>query len=251
MALLYKRKRYLNFQFIFTDMAKHAKDTLTIAAIFLLVLTISFFLYLFNFMDTAFDEDFYKKEFKEYNVYETLSGNDIEKINKDVLNYLRFEDEEKLVDNGFFTEREKMHLLDVKDIIQVTVRLYYFLLALLLFLLFLLIILLMNPLRIIKYLGIIFLVSGGLSILFTLVIFFLVNTDFSTSFSTFHNLFFEPGTFLFDGNIENIVNLYPEMLFFDITKEIVTNTMRLSFLMLIMGSLFLVIKRYVEKQKNI
>ena len=121
----------------------------------LLIIDISFLLYLLNFSNVAFDGNFYKKEFQKYDVYVKLKNYDIEKINNDVLDYLKHEKDEKLIENNFFNEREKLHLLDVKNLVQKTVKFYYFSMILVFTLLISLVFLLNKNIKIIKYLGII------------------------------------------------------------------------------------------------
>ena len=137
----------------------------------LLIIDIPFILYLSNFNSIGFDENFYKKEFQKYDVYGTLGDYDIEKINDDVLNYLRY-GEEGFIENNFFNEREKVHLLDVKNLIQKTIKFYYFSIILFFLLLVSLISLLNKNIKIIKYLGMIFLISGLLTFLDAFVFFY-------------------------------------------------------------------------------
>ena len=107
-------------------MDKKNKNLLILIISALLIIDTSFFLYLFNFKNISFDENFYKKEFQKYNVYGKLQAYDVEKINNEVLNYLKSEKEQKLIQNNFFSQREKEHFLDVKNLVQKTVRFYYF-----------------------------------------------------------------------------------------------------------------------------
>ena len=92
----------------------------------LMVLTIPFIIYGYNFNSVAFDESLYKKEFSKYNVYTKLKNYDIEIINNDVLNYLKNVKNNNLIKNDFFNEREKTHLLDVKILISKVLSIYYF-----------------------------------------------------------------------------------------------------------------------------
>ena len=86
------------------------KKLFTLIVSILMVLDVPFIIYGFNFNSVAFDEDYYKKEFSKYNVYGNLENYAIEKINSDVLNYLKNEKNNELIKNEFFNEREKIHL---------------------------------------------------------------------------------------------------------------------------------------------
>jgi integral membrane protein (TIGR01906 family) len=226
------------------------KKRLALIISILLIIDIPFILYLSNSNNLAFDENFYKKEFEKYNVYDSLEDYDIEEINSELLNYLKYEKNDVLIDNDFFNEREKTHLLDVKNLIQKTILLYYFTIILFFILLISLIFLLKRNITIIKYLGIIFLISGLLTFLDAFAFFAIINSDFASSFDVFHSIFFEQGSFLFDPSSENIVVLYPESLFFDITYSIAISTLIFSFLMFLVGILFLVIIKYKTGKFN-
>ena len=146
------------------------KDRKILIISILLIIDIQFILYLSNFNSLGFDENFYRAEFQKYGVYENLDGYDIEKINTDVLDYLRYG--KGLIENDFFNEREKEHLLDVKNLIQKTIKFYYFSIILFFLLLVSLISLLNKNIKIIKYLGMIFLISGLLTFLDAFVFFY-------------------------------------------------------------------------------
>ncbi|MBS3102369.1 DUF1461 domain-containing protein [Candidatus Woesearchaeota archaeon] len=236
--------------------AKNKKILISLVSI-LLILDVPLVLYLFNFKNTAFDENFYKKEFQKYNVYGKLQDYDVEKINNDVLNYLKSEKEES-IKNDFFIQREKEHLLDVKNLIQKTINFYYFSLILFFILLISLAFLLDQNIKIVKHFGIIFIISGALTFFEAFAFFAAVNMNFSSAFDIFHNTFFQRGTYTFDPSFENIVNLYPEQLFFGIAQRIIFNTLIFSFFLSLAGILFLAavkynalkIKKYIKGIKN-
>lgn len=236
-------------------MNRKTKKILILIILILLIIDIPFILYLFNLNNVAFDENFYKKEFRKYNVYEKLDDYDVDKINNEVLSYLRYNNKQELIENNFFNQREKDHLLDVKNTIQKTIKFYYFSIFLFFSLLILLIFLLNNNIMIIKQLGWVFFIAGILTLLDAFIFYLIINANFLSFFDTFHNFFFEKGTFSFDPSFENIVNLYPESLFFDMTYRIVINTLIFSLLLTLVGILFLVLIKFklrkIKKQKNI
>lgn len=199
----------------------------------LMILIVPVVIYLYNFNSIAFDENFYKKEFSKYNVYNNLKNNDIENINNDVLNYLQFEKNNNLIENNFFNEREKIHLLDVKDLIQIILSIYYFSMISIILLVITLIIFLKFNFRIIVKKLLIILAIGNLLTLLDAVLFFLLSKfNFNFVFDLFHKTFFSPGTFTFNPELENIVVLYPENLFFDFLVKIISNTILSSIIIL-------------------
>jgi len=191
----------------------------------LMVLLVPIILYLFNFNIIAFNENFYKKEFARYDVYSTLNEHDIEKINSDVLNYLENERENKLINNDFFNYREQAHLLDVKNLIQKTLVIYYTSVILFILLFIVLIILLdFNIKKIAKRFLLILFFGSALTLIDAFLFFLLSNINFDFLFRFFHKTFFPVGTFTFNPEFEDIVVLYPEKLFFDALIKIITKT---------------------------
>ena len=202
--------------------------------IILLILDIPIILYLFNFNSFAFNENFYKEEFKKYGIYNKLKDYDVEKVNKNVLDYLKCQNSE-LTDNGFFNEREKKHLKDVKAIMQFILFIFYFSIVLFLSLLISLIMLDRNTKSIIKNAGIVFLFSGFLTFLDGFIFLLLAKFNFNFVFELMHETFFKAGTYVFDPSLENIIVLYPQQFFYDIATNIVVNTLVLSFFLFLIG----------------
>jgi integral membrane protein (TIGR01906 family) len=208
----------------------------------LMILTIPFIIYGYNFNSVTFDENFHKKEFSKYKVYANLKNYDVESINSAVLNYLKFGKNNNLINNDFFNEREKTHLLDVKNLIQTIFNIYYFLMILIILLIITLIILLnFNLEKIAKKLLIILIIGSSLVLLDAVLFFILSNLNFDFVFDLFHNTFFISGTFTFNPESENIVVLYPENLFFDFLIKIISNTIFSSIIILFFSILFIFI----------
>jgi len=201
------------------------KELFLLTISILMILIVPIVIYLYNFNSIAFDENFYKKEFSKYNVYNNLKDYDIEKINNDVLTYLKFEKSDMLIGNDFFNEREKIHLLDVKDLIQTILSIYYFSMISIILLVITLIIFLKFNFKIIAKKLLIILAVGNLLTLLDAVLFFLLsNFNFDFVFDLFHKTLFSPGTFTFNPEFENIVVLYTENLFSDFLVKIISNT---------------------------
>lgn len=216
------------------------KKLLTLIVSILMVLTIPFIIYLYNFNSAAFDEGIYKKEFSKYNVYENLKNYDIESVNNDVLNYLKFEKNNELIKNDFFNEREKTHLLDVKNLIQAILAIYYASIILFLLLMILLVCLLnFNFKLIIKKLLIILIIGSLLTLLDAVLFFILSNFNFDFVFDSMHKTFFSFGTYTFDPAYEKIVVLYPQNLFFDFLIKIIFNAILSSIAVLFFSIVFL------------
>lgn len=211
---------------------------LTWILIFLIVVNIPFILYFSNFKVLLYNENYYKKEFQKYNVYETLKEYDIEKINKNVLDY--FKDKDEL--SGFFNEKEKSHLSDVKNLINDIS--YLFKLLILNFIILLIILYFLNKNKFRKYLGF-SLVSGGvLTFLHAFFFWLTIKLNFEETFTIFHKFFFK-GNWMFNPLTNNIVVLYPEGLFFDFAYTVVIRTLILAFILILIGLLL-----FLRKKKN-
>ena len=191
----------------------------------LMVLLIPLIIYGFNINSVVFDRNLYKEEFLKYNVYNNLKEHDVEEINDDVLDYLQSEINNELIKNDFFNEREKTHFLDVKNLIQAILNIYYFSIILFVLLIIILFILLnFNFKEIAKRFLIILMIGSFLTLLDAVLFFLLSNFNFNFVFDFFHKTFFSAGTYTFNPKLENIVVLYPENLFFDFLIKIVANT---------------------------
>ena len=202
----------------------------------LMVISVPFIIYVFNINPVVFDKGLYKQEFLKYNVYNNFGNYDIENINDDVLDYLQFEKNNKLIQNDFFNEREKTHLLDVKNLISKIFAIYYFSVILFFILLILLILLLnFNFRKIAKRFSIILLIGSFLTLLDAAAFFLLSNFNFDFVFDVFHKTFFSPGTFTFNPEFENMVVLYPENLFFDFLIKIILNVILSSIIVLFLS----------------
>lgn len=218
------------------------KKTIINILITLLVLDVPFLLYSYNFNKIVFDNDFYKKEFEKHEVYGRLEGYDVEKINNNVLDYLKNKDI-YLADDGFFNERERIHLTDVKEQVQIILYILYFSIILFFVLILLLVILNGNLKKIMKNVGIVFLFSGILTFLDAFVFWLMARGNFDFVFELMHKIFFKAGTYVFDPYFERIVVLYPQVFFYDITVKIVLDTLVISLVLVLTGTILLINKK--------
>ena len=138
-----------------------------------------------------------------------------------------------LIEDNFFNEREKAHLLDVKNLIGTILTLYYFSIGLF-FLLFILLIFLLNFKieKIVKNFLLVLLFGSTLTLLDALLLFILSNLNFDFIFDLFHKTFFVFGTYTFNPAFEKIVILYPQNFFFDILIRLIINTIISSIIIL-------------------
>ena len=201
--------------------------TVFIFLLILLVLFTNFKLYSLNF-------NYYQKEFTKLNVY-----NNIPEADKHALNLINYMNNKEELSN-FFNEQEKLHLQDVKYLINLAFIIFY--LVLILTLIFLMYFIYKK-----KYLIILdSLIISGL-IIFLLQFVFLV-TNFSSNFVLFHEILFTNDLWLFNPG-DNIVNLFPEEFFYDISLKIMLNSLIISLIFIISGLIikFKTIKSFLNK----
>lgn len=172
----------------------------------LLILILPLILFLLVLHFAGFDNVFYQKKFLEYNSKNiSLHGK--------VINFITGKINEL---PNEFNEREKQHLFDVRSLVKIsTITLYVFIILFVILLLSSAFILKVNN-KIINFVSKVLIYGGFLTLGLALILFLLINTDFSSAFGSFHKLFFQQGTYVFDPAKEIIVNLYPEELFMDL-----------------------------------
>jgi integral membrane protein (TIGR01906 family) len=212
------------------------KKTIKLILIALLILIIPPLLLLSNFKLILFNENYYKEEFRKYNIYSQFP--DADKTNSDVLDY--FKNNDKLIKNNFFNDREKQHLLDVKNLINSVFSLFNYLLLIFFILLIILVMITKNKKNLIKYISAILTYGSILTLIKILFFFLLTKLNFTSFFTSFHKLFFPQGNWLFNPAIDKIILLYPENFFYDIAQKIILDTLFWAVILFLIGTLLLI-----------
>lgn len=193
----------------------------------------------------GFGNNFYQKEFAEYNVQQDVPN--AAYLHENVINFIKGSSGE-LPNN--FNQRETQHLADVRKIVGIFRIILYTVVILFLLLFFISLKMLKPKKSAIIFIGKVFLYGGMLTMLPAIILFFLINSNFQDAFESFHRLFFEKGTYLFDPANEIIVKLYPEQLFMDLGMRI-AKLIILSSLIIILAGLFCCLtQRKQKKNKN-
>ena len=201
---------------------------LFVISLVLLIITLSFKLYIFNF-------DLYQKGFIKYNIYEKIPDAD-----KNALNLINFMNNKEEL-NDFYNEDEKLHLQDVKELYKNLNLIFY--ITLILTILFLIYFIYNKNFKMI-YSS--FLISS--LILFIIILMFFV-FDFNYLFEKFHEIVFRNDLWQLNPDKDNLINLFPEQIQYNITKKIFANVLFLAIILLILGLIirFKVIKRFLNK----
>ena len=235
-------------------MEKKKLKLFSLVIVVLLVSNIPFLLYLLSFRLTAFDENYYRSEFQKYGVYGQFPDSDIDRINSDLLHYLKYGKTNNLIESDFFSQREKEHLLDVKRLVQFTMRFFYIIILNIIILLAILACTAKKLFgriksRLIKPLSAVLIWGGALTLVHSFLLWYSAKTDFLDLFTKFHQLFFKPGSWIFD---TNIVKLYNQSFFYDIAAKIVLNTLIMALIIIVIGLLLSnpKIKKYINQRKE-
>jgi|SRR3989344_3668390 len=187
-----------------------------IVSLVLLIISLNFKLLALNF-------NFYKKEFSKLNVYEKIPDAD-----KQALNLINYHNNKEELSN-FFNDKEKLHLQDVKNLFQKLSLMFY--ISLILSIILLAYFIYTKKYKIIYFS---FLIVGIL--IFILIILFLIPlTNFDKTFTQFHLILFSNNLWQFNPETDNLVNLFPLQFFYDITKQIIINTIISSFILIILA----------------
>ncbi|MEK6943728.1 MAG: TIGR01906 family membrane protein [Nanoarchaeota archaeon] len=192
------------------------------------ILTISFIVLSVAFNIYAFNNYFYKHEFEKYGVYSEVKNAD--ELHGKVIDFIKGRTND-LPDD--FSQREKSHLEDVRNIISASNKLFYFFVVLYLVLF---VYLSKKSKNIKKEFGNIIFYGGIFTIVFGALIFLFIFFNFDSTFESFHKTFFPQGNYMFDPSKEIIVRLYPEQLFMDIGLRIAMATFIISLLLIISGA---------------
>lgn len=176
----------------------------------------------------AFQQSFYETEYAKYSQAEVIGMNDrdLMKSTNVLLDYIKDNRDDIIVEatiNGnqreVFDEREKLHMVDVKNLYANASTARYVLLAIGVFGLFVTI--LKNRKGWISLLRETYFKSLLIFGLFVGILAVWIMADFNSFWLDFHYLFFDNDLFFLDPNTSIMINMFPENFFFDLVFKIV------------------------------
>ena len=207
----------------------------------ILILPLLYFLLISNYI--GFNKSFYQEKFSEYRIQNKVP--DAQGIHQKVMYFLIGKNKEL---PNVFNEREKHHLFDVKNIVSISTIALYILIALFISLAFISGIILKTPHKIINFVGNVLVFGGLLTIFLATALFLAINSNFSSAFESFHQIFFEKNTYTFNPANEVIVNLYPEQLFMDLGIKISKAVLIISAIAILVGAFLLHKSKRIKRQ---
>ncbi len=174
----------------------------------------------------AFDRDFYASEFRRYNIAENLNINfdDLMSVNENTINFIEGKrddlDFQVMIagaEQEFFSKRDKLHMVDVKNLFdQGTIIRNLGLI----YVIFFIIIAFYKDKGFGRNLAKYCLISSLISIGVIGFLAILMSLDFYKYFTIFHKIFFTNDLWLMDPMVDRLVNIYPEAFFTDIAFRI-------------------------------
>jgi integral membrane protein (TIGR01906 family) len=191
----------------------------------LFIIILSFILFFVPFRVLIFNQSFYFYEQNKTGVFQAMNQSEAQNLTLEVINYLH-----KGYDLENFTAREITHLHDVKYLIDIDLILGS--ICILLFVIFCY----FNYKD--KRFPDIFIYSGAAVILLLALLFFMILINFDFFFRLFHVALFEPGTWVFDPDIEVIKQLFPNKFFSDFVLINVMITLVLSLAAIIFSFIY-------------
>ena len=192
-------------------------------------------LILLNYRFLVFNHNFYKSEFAKLNIYQQFASRQV--VDTQSTNLIRYFCCAQTLDEYFYTQKEILHLADVKNLILLTNTLMVFFSILLLITTLFLIIK--------KQLKALF-KTYQLSSLATLVIIFVLylssKLNFAFIFINFHYLTFRNDYYLLSEN-SSLLKLFPQQFFVDFTNQLAFNILISALAILISSSILILIQR--------
>ena len=167
---------------------------------------IPFLLLLLSFRLVVFDAGFYKSEFEKYDLYDRFDKSVADSAVTNLIGYMK----SGVPLSDFFNEKEKAHMVDVRNIIQKFLVLFYVLA-------FVVVILLAyNRKNLFKSLF-----YGGIFTLIILLLFFILSyTFFDFIFHKFHEVSFSNDLWMLNPEVDNLKALLPDGFFYDALMRI-------------------------------
>lgn len=171
---------------------------------------------------------FFEKEYEKYSVLDSvhMQMDDLMDVTDHLLNYMIGREENLVVEttiNGqqreFFNDREKTHMVDVRNLFIAGWNLRNICVAVLIITLLLL--MLLNKKKTIEVLARGFLIITLVIAAISAILGVIISRDFTSAFITFHKILFPQNEFwILDPNTDLLINIVPEGFFVDMALRI-------------------------------
>tara|TARA_Y100000310_G_C20596000_1_gene770532 strand:- start:171 stop:866 length:696 start_codon:yes stop_codon:yes gene_type:complete len=211
---------------------------------FLAVLFIFITLIISPFLLTAFNKNFYEKEFNKLNVQENIERGKADLIRDEVLAYFKGESN---LETGLLNDKEKQHLEDVKRLVNTTKYTIYILIIISLIIL-IIFISTKNYKTFLKTLT----YASATTILTNITLFIISKFAFTKVFIAFHKLTFSNNLWILDPVKDNLIKTFPSQFFIDFTIRATIISLTISIILMALScyGLFLINKGKIYKKQE-
>lgn len=175
--------------------------------LFVAALSLTILIFLFCLQIFLYNPRYYDHEYAANGVYQKFGYNETWNATKELWKYIQFKED---FTSEFFSERDKLHLIDVRQIflyLNYTLYISTIILLVTLFYQFT-----FHKKDFVFFVFDLLYSSSSLSF-FCIVFFLILGVFFTYSFALFHRLFFSNNYWLMDPAIDKLVQLYPEVFF--------------------------------------
>ncbi len=176
----------------------------------------------------SFNQDFYMRQFRKYDIstVTTMNEKDLGRVSEKIISYLRDEDDNLNIEaviqgktREVFEEREKLHMVDVKDLFLRGYDLRN--ISALIALISLVAVLLLSNRKARDLYQTLFL-AGVIPIILMVVLSILLTIDFNKYFNYFHEIFFTNDLWLLNPETEVLIQMLPLGFFIDISSRVIS-----------------------------
>ncbi|MBS3137363.1 DUF1461 domain-containing protein [Candidatus Woesearchaeota archaeon] len=199
--------------------------------IFIIISLFSFIL-LANYKNTLYNFPFYKYEYEKNGVYARFDKAVVDNATIDLFLYLN--NNQQNITSQFFSDRDKLHLVDVKHLIRFSKIVYTIILILFISSLIALFYFYRHKFK--KSFAKILIFASLLYIfLFITIAANQTNETFQKKFIGIHYILFDNDYWILSPEKDNLINLFPEQFWYDIVQKILKDTLLYAVFLLIIG----------------
>lgn len=208
-------------------------------SVLIIAILLPFFILILSLNLHIYNDKFYINEFEKNNVYDAIDKNNVLDNYRILMEYFKGKNN---LDESFFNEKEKAHLLDVRQLITTTRSLFYLSLATLIFATSYL-----AYKRKFNELVAGMLTGSIIGILLLLLLFLIVSINFNFAFIAFHLGVFSNDLWLLNPEIDNLIIMFPQGFFYDSVAAILVTSMVI-YIVIFLPSLWLFIRSSVKNK---
>lgn len=192
-------------------------------------------IYLAFFHQLLYDETFYQQQFKQLSITNNYEAYLVTTEMRELLVYMRDSDKTR-INSDFLSDRDKTHMIDVKNIIQTTYTIKYALIVAILILLLASYYLIKLPVT--YSIARVCILTGIFLILLTAAAYVLqlaIPLAFPEVFTLFHEVSFDNDLWQLNPEQDNLINLFPELFFKNFLVAIIMQTFYTGLILLTAG----------------